>query len=315
MDIQPFVAIDFETANSVRGSACSIALVKYDSSGSEVDRFSTLLKPHESLNFFTPINIWIHGITEADVAHAPEWHEVVPQIQEFISDLPLVAHNMAFDGYVLKDLSELYGLELPTNPRLCTLRMARRYLRDDLESKTLNLVYDFLFPGKSFQHHDAYEDARACGEIFVHFMQQYGFTQIIAEVPPQLKPGERRRYSKTSDTSSTAEKQQVRTALLEQFGGSNILQGERVAFTGTLTHGKRDDMKSLVEELGGHAENSFTQKTTMLVIGSPNPYSFKPGSAVSSKMEKASAMREKGLPIQLLSETDFFNLISDYSEH
>lgn len=68
--MQACVAVDFETANEKRGSACSVALVKFDEEGAEAARWSTLLRPHESLDYFSPINTWVHGIRAADVADA-----------------------------------------------------------------------------------------------------------------------------------------------------------------------------------------------------------------------------------------------------
>lgn len=68
--MEPFVAIDFETANQHRSSACSVALVRFDEHGEEQDRFSTLLQPHESVAYFSPVNTSIHGISAKDVANS-----------------------------------------------------------------------------------------------------------------------------------------------------------------------------------------------------------------------------------------------------
>ena len=115
--MQSFVSIDFETANENRGSACSVGLIRYDEQGREQSHFSTLLRPIEDLNYFSWRNIQVHGIHQEDVVGAPEWADVFPVVDDFIGDRPLVAHNMAFDGYVLSDLSGLYGLPVATNRR------------------------------------------------------------------------------------------------------------------------------------------------------------------------------------------------------
>ncbi|MGO1402282.1 MAG: hypothetical protein ACTHUY_07875 [Flaviflexus sp.] len=41
--MKPFVAIDFETANEKRASACAVGLVRYDEGGQEAGQVTTLL--------------------------------------------------------------------------------------------------------------------------------------------------------------------------------------------------------------------------------------------------------------------------------
>ena len=44
-----------------------------------------------------PGAIAVHGITDDKVKDAPKFHEIVPDLMEFIGDAPLIAHNAAFD--------------------------------------------------------------------------------------------------------------------------------------------------------------------------------------------------------------------------
>lgn len=78
------------------------------------------------------LNVWVHGITSEDVQDAPQWSDIADQVMTFIGDRPIVAHNMAFDGYVLSDLASLYGTEEIPNRRFCTVRLARKILADKL---------------------------------------------------------------------------------------------------------------------------------------------------------------------------------------
>lgn len=41
--------------------------------------------------------IRVHGITDDKVKDAPKFHEIVPDLMEFIGDAPLIAHNANFD--------------------------------------------------------------------------------------------------------------------------------------------------------------------------------------------------------------------------
>lgn len=171
--MQPFVAIDFETANNARGSACAVGAVRFDAAGLPGRRVVSLLRPHPSVANFLPINISIHGIHPSQVVNAPEWDVVFAQVAELAEDLPLVAHNMSFDSAVLDRLAELYGAALP-NSRLCTLRLARRLLRGVLRSNSLPFVFDHFFPGEELIHHEAEADALAAGRIFARFQAEYG---------------------------------------------------------------------------------------------------------------------------------------------
>lgn len=182
--MKPFVAIDFETANEKRASACAVGLVRYDEDGQEAGQFTTLLRPHEDLDWFSYRNIQVHGITADDVVGAPTWNDVHPDITDFAGDLPLVAHNMAFDGYVLSDLASLYGLNQAANRRMCTLRLSRRLLATELRSKSLDLVFRYYFPADTFIHHEASADARACGRIFARMQSEYGYEHLEKLCPP-----------------------------------------------------------------------------------------------------------------------------------
>lgn len=302
--MQEFVAIDFETANEQRRSACAIGLVAFDGQGTITDRFYTLLRPHADVDYFNPVNVWIHGITAEDVADAPEWSDVREYIADFIGDRPLVAHNMAFDGYVLSDLDATYGHPALTNPRLCTLRMARQILATELERKNLDAVLNHYFPGESFNHHEASADAETCGRIFARMQEEYGFDHLVELCPPNGSPRRRR-------PAQTVANQGVVDELLTHYGDSTALMGERVTITGTLQRGQRADVQKLIESLGGAVEKNLTKKTTILVVGIPNPAAWSEGSSGSRKLAKATKLREAGSPIEVLTEEEFFHRLGD----
>ncbi|HEL0683175.1 TPA: DNA polymerase III subunit epsilon, partial [Streptococcus equi subsp. zooepidemicus] len=67
-----YVALDVETANSFRGSICSIGLVKFQD-GEVIDSFYSLINPEEEFDEF---NIFIHGIMPDDVIGSPTFPEI-----------------------------------------------------------------------------------------------------------------------------------------------------------------------------------------------------------------------------------------------
>ena len=72
-----FTAIDFETANYLKTSACSVGLVKVRD-GCIVDEFYTLINP---LSEFSYKNIMVHKIQQYMIDDAPTfkecWHEMM----------------------------------------------------------------------------------------------------------------------------------------------------------------------------------------------------------------------------------------------
>lgn len=311
--MREFVTIDFETANEQRRSACSVGLVHFDEQGQPINWYSTLLHPHADCDYFLPMNIMVHGIRPEAVADAPTWADVAPTVYELIGDRPLVAHNMAFDGYVLSDLATLYGLPDLPNRRMCTLRLARRLLAQQVERKSLDNVYEYYFPGDEFEHHEASADALACGRIFARMQQDYTYEELEQACP--ITRSFARRFGGTAGAgtpSHTANSAALDAeALIEQFGKNpEALRGEHVCITGTLYHGQRAAVQKLIEAAGGVVEKSMTRRTTILVIGTPNPVAWAANSSASRKLAKAEQLREKGSPIVLLTEDEFFHQLA-----
>ncbi|WP_199729856.1 exonuclease domain-containing protein [Tessaracoccus sp. OH4464_COT-324] len=176
--MRSFVAIDFETANEQRRSACAVGLVRFDSDGAVVDTYYSLIRPHPEVDYFNPVNTWVHGLTERDVEDAPAWDQIAGRVHDFVGADPIVAHNMAFDGYVLSDLANLYNTRPIDNRRFCTLRLARSILATELERKKLSHVYDYYFPGETFEHHNATADAEACGRIFARMQRDHSYEKL-----------------------------------------------------------------------------------------------------------------------------------------
>lgn len=184
--MESFVALDFETANRARASACAIGLVRFDENGEAESDLYTLLKPHPDLGYFDYGNMQVHGILPEHVEKAPSWEEVFPYVADFIGNRPIVAHNMSFDGYILSDLAELYDHDPLVNRRYCTLRLARKLL-DKAMRKNLNEVFHFYFPDRLFTHHHAGEDAMAAGMIFARMQAEYSIETLSKLCPPTGK--------------------------------------------------------------------------------------------------------------------------------
>ncbi|WP_277630416.1 3'-5' exonuclease [Atopococcus tabaci] len=164
-----FVAIDFETANRQRHSACSLALTVVKDS-QVVDEYYTLIRPE---TFFDWRNIQIHGIREQDVADAPRFPEVWEEIRHHFQPHSLIAaHNLPFDRGVLLGTLDYYGIEKPHFQTICTVQSSRRLLKE-LPNHKLNTVSEYLDIPLN-RHHHALDDSRACAGILLHLEEKFG---------------------------------------------------------------------------------------------------------------------------------------------
>lgn len=121
-----FVAIDLETATSVRSSICQIGITEVVD-GILQEPKSWLVQPEG--NRYDAINIWIHGITPEDTKDSPSFQDVWKEVQPYLQGKTVVAHNTGFDMYALRDAFDEHNMEYPTFDYFCTLRIARYIVR------------------------------------------------------------------------------------------------------------------------------------------------------------------------------------------
>ena len=152
-----FVAIDFETADAGRDSACAVGLVRVEG-GAIVRREVRLIRPPRRVFEFT----WVHGITWEQVAGKPAFKEVWAELRPLLEGAEfLAAHNASFDRSVLRACCAAAGIAEPPQPFECTVKLARkawniRPTRLDNVCRTLKIPLN---------HHEAGSDAEACARI------------------------------------------------------------------------------------------------------------------------------------------------------
>lgn len=168
-----FVAIDFETANNRRDSACAIGLVKVVD-GRIIDTAHYLIRPPTREFIFT----YIHGLSWKDVANAPDFGELWPSIAPWFDGAEfLAAHNAPFDKGVLNACCASYSLAQPGLPFRCTVQIARSSWKiyptklPDVCRK-LNIALD---------HHQALSDAMACAQIVLSAHKHMAERKLLAD--------------------------------------------------------------------------------------------------------------------------------------
>ncbi len=89
---------------------------------------------------------------------------------------------------------------------------------------------------------------------------------------------------------------------------SPVLQGERVAFTGTLASMTHRQAMDLAEQHGGTTGQHVSHQTTLLVVGEEG-WPLEADGRISVKLEQAQQLHDKGEPLRILSESEWLNLL------
>ncbi|MDW7670350.1 MAG: exonuclease domain-containing protein [Bacillota bacterium] len=300
-----FVAIDFETANARRNSACSLGMIQYEYD--EYTRKSWLIKP-EPLDFH-PFNIQIHGITPQMVLKAPTFEEVWQEVSDVLESNIVVAHNAAFDMSVIRYSLDQYNLSYPSIDYLCTQKLAQKALPGLINYKLPTVARHIGF---EFKHHDALEDAIAAAEVLIHLLDNHGqgsieslaerFDICLGKIHSSgYLPCSSLRFCSGSYSKVDLSKLKPHTV---KFDEDNLFYGKTVVFTGSLDGFSRADAAQLVVNMGGKVSNNVNRQTDFLILGEQD-YARLTDGKTSSKMRKALDLAKSGHPIQMISERDF----------
>ncbi|TQJ68147.1 DNA polymerase-3 subunit epsilon [Arthrobacter sp. SLBN-100] len=312
-----FTAIDFETANSQRGSVCAVGLARVVN-GEIVERASWLIKPPSGIDHFEPRNVGIHGIRAQDVVTARDWKTSLASIFRFANGGHFVAYNAKFDASVMRAATAATGIDLPQHEFYCALELAQGHL--DLPRHRLNDVSEHLkLP--PFEHHEAGADAIACASV-VLAIARMGQLQTIADMwtrPLGTKKTKRQDSSKArtpvgGQINYTTERS-LRLADLPQPNSAADPQhpffGHTFCFTGELQSFSRLEAMAAVADCGATNRQGVTKKTSYVVIGrSDSRHSATVGDLGSSNKErKALDYIAGGQQITVLGEREFMQLL------
>jgi DNA polymerase-3 subunit epsilon len=167
LDELDYAVVDVETTGSsvTRGARIVEIAVVQVSGGRVSGEFESLVNPGLA------IPRWVSRLTGIDsgmVAGAPRFEDVAGVVQENLRGRVFVAHNVGFDWrFVAEEMRRSRSL-LPSGPRLCTVKLARRALpglrRRGLDS--LARFYDVEIVGR----HRAGGDARATASILLRLL-------------------------------------------------------------------------------------------------------------------------------------------------
>ncbi|MCP8969995.1 exonuclease domain-containing protein [Ectobacillus ponti] len=301
--MKDFVAFDFETANQRRHSICSVGMV-FVENGEIVDTLYELIHPEEAFN---PHNIAVHGITPADVQHAPTFDSFYREHHGRFAGKLLVAHYLPFDGYALRDNLARYGITPAFNQLLCTYQLSKKLLPEQPSHTLKHLTQHFGI--QLSNHHHALDDARACAEIMLHLTHDFQIRSLEALYEKtritagEIAPG----TYVPSRASAAKSKRSISIPASQNADPARALYGKRIVFTGKLESLTRTKAAELTAQQGGLPQDYVDEHTDYVVIGN-KPSPFQRGNK-SSKIKQAELLQQQGKPIRMISEAQFQDLI------
>lgn len=300
-----FVAIDFETANSLRSSVCSVGVVVVKN-GKIHEEVQTLINPLSEFHYF---NTRVHGITENMVQDAPTFEEFWPQLKPYIDKQMIIAHNASFDIGVLKDsVSRCYETQ-PEYQYSCSYRIAKK-VWPDLYNHKLSTVANYL--SISLKHHDALEDARAAALIVLEAMKKTR-TSSINELSHlhKIKIGDSVTLKKPNSRAKKSIEDKTLTYIETQINEPNPrhpFYGAHIVFTGKMDSMTRSSAAQYAVDRGAICKGAVDVDTNFLIVGDQALTKYVEG-VKSSKMLKAEALIQKGIPLEIVGEQDFLKLV------
>jgi DNA polymerase III subunit epsilon len=177
--MEPVVVIDFETTGlspAQGGRATEIgAVLLHD--GQIVDRYHSLMnggcRIPPSIEAYT-------GITNAMIRAAPSAARVMAEVADFVGDLPLIAHNAAFDRAFWDAELARVGRR-STQAFACSMRVARRVLPEAPNHRLGTLIAHTGLPVTG-RYHRALADAEMTAHLTLHLerslMQRFGLRAV-----------------------------------------------------------------------------------------------------------------------------------------
>ena len=154
--------IDFETTgiSPTMGDRATEVAIVITEQGRVVDRYQSLMNAGVRIpSFITQLT----GITNAMVETAPPADTVMREAARFVGQVPMVAHNAAFDRRFWTAELERAGANAP-QPFACTVLLSRR-LYPEAPSHKLGQLVDWFGLPRTGQAHRALADAEMATEL------------------------------------------------------------------------------------------------------------------------------------------------------
>ncbi|MEG0564115.1 exonuclease domain-containing protein [Anaerorhabdus sp.] len=281
--VDDFVVIDIETTglNSSVDKITEISAIKVVNN-IPVDCFSELINPLVDISKKIEK---ITGINNEMVADKPTIDKIIPSFIDFIGNNLLVGHNLQFDLEFLNHHIEFNEKHKYTD----TYRLARKYIKDIDSYKLSNLVDYF-----NIKHKPSHRGLDDCAATLILYdrIYKYIYENKIKE-----------------DSTSFSYKNELLDIkpTVNDIDTNSLFYQKTVCFTNEINNLSRYDACQFIVNKGGLINLSVTRNLNYLIIGNLQSYY----SGITGKEKKAREYINKGINIQILTESEFLEIINE----
>ena len=302
-----FLIFHAENANDSQNAICHLILIPV------VDGIS-----QPALEFFfnpeAPFYYVMSGITPAQVESFSTYAEQWPDVQKIFDSFDLaICTASGYSAHALYNTLTRLGINF-SPVKYCNAKAICRRTLDEVSYSIDYLSYkfyndyipleepvkiaqrwcDLVLKGLADKPEQSFDD------LLAHMKIQSGEIAPDNFVPALSKRDYSQRVVKAFDASSV----NVEAQPEHPFFGMNVV------FTGKMESMKRDDARAAVVRIGGLAPERLTQDTNYLVVGVQD-LRVVGEKGLSGKMKTAAKYKEKGMPIEIIDEQDFLDMLGE----
>lgn len=310
-----FVSIDFENLYPQRVSACSVGMVKYKD-GEIVDKYYTLIRPpFEYEGKRGPALTWIHGFTEEMFEGERTFADILLEMETFIENLPLVAHNACVERACIHDACVFYNIEtsipyediIDTYPLSIAIEESLGMMVQGKGSHSLNVVCQ-RFGVKELRHHHACDDAEMCGNLFLAFPKflsgELAFDEsawrMASEYCSKESSSRNNLYESYAQRGHTNLCGDVLQKDLSCADPNNPFYDRKVVITGVFNI-ERQELAKILKTMGADIDTGVSSRTNYLLIGEdPGP----------SKLRKFDQLISEGKDVRKIYQKDLDRILA-----
>lgn len=181
--MEQVAVIDFETTGlspAMGDRATEVAVVVVEG-GVIVDRYQSLMNAGVRIPAFIEA---LTGISSTMISRAPSAAKVMRELAEFVGDMPLVAHNAAFDSKFLD--AEWSRIKKHRQQEFaCSMLLARRIYPVAPNHKLGSLVSHLGLPS-AVRHHRALADAEMTAHLWLKMVLDFKQQYCLSAVPHEF---------------------------------------------------------------------------------------------------------------------------------
>lgn len=255
------IAIDFETANQNRVSACALGLV-FIKNDRVAYQTSFHIKPPKSEKFSNR-NTGIHGITAQDVDYAMTFDELwESELSKYFNQNLIIFHNASMDLSVLSNLFQHYSIKDFKIDYLDTMQLAEK----TGNPKKLSAIAD-KFSIEYIDKHNPEQDAKVCAYVFGELTELYpDYKSLVKNLNPKEIQEKVFRKQVTAEIKNEnldyVQAYSLDKGELEKI----VIKDKGFIFTGEITT-DRNIAKVFIEQNGGVIKSGISSKLDFVILG------------------------------------------------